>query len=74
MPKDPRLTAEDVGRMLLQNGFRLLRVRGSHQVYGKGSIRVVVPHHAGKTLHPKIVRQVLKAIADSLQGDDPLAS
>ncbi|MGQ9571348.1 MAG: hypothetical protein ACUVUQ_11040 [Thermodesulfovibrionales bacterium] len=30
-------------------------------MYIKANKRVVVPFHAGKILHPKIVRQILKA-------------
>lgn len=65
MPRAPRLTSEQAERLLLDNGFALLRSRGSHRIYLKGNTRVVVPHHAGGTLHPKIVRQIQKAIADS---------
>ena len=31
----------------------------------KGKIRVVVPFHTGKILHPKIVKQVLMAIEEA---------
>jgi len=48
--------------MLLKAGFEWIRSKGSHRIYIKANKRVVVPFHAGKTLHPKIVRQVLKAI------------
>jgi predicted RNA binding protein YcfA (HicA-like mRNA interferase family) len=48
--------------MLLQAGFTLLRSRGSHRIYSNGPTRVVVPFHGAKTLHPKIVRQVIDAV------------
>ncbi|WP_217422984.1 type II toxin-antitoxin system HicA family toxin [Pampinifervens florentissimum] len=51
--------------MLLSNGFKLLRTKGSHRIYGKGKLRIVIPFHAGKTLHPKIVKQIFKAIEES---------
>lgn len=51
--------------MLLTAGFALARSKGSHRIYIKGSRRVVVPFHAGRTLHPKIVKQVLSAIEHS---------
>jgi predicted RNA binding protein YcfA (HicA-like mRNA interferase family) len=60
----PRLTAKEAERLLLQAGFELNRVKGSHYIYKRDSARVVVPYHAGKILHPKIVKQVLDAIAD----------
>jgi predicted RNA binding protein YcfA (HicA-like mRNA interferase family) len=62
LPKMPRITAAQAEHMLLQAGFRLLRTAGSHRIYFRTGTRVIVPHHAGKTLHPKIVKQVLKAI------------
>ncbi len=62
MPKPPRLTAAEAEKLLKEAGFGLLRTKGSHRIYTKGSIRVVVPFHVGKILHPKIVKQVLDAI------------
>lgn len=62
MPELPRLTAKEAERLLLQAGFELNRVKGSHYIYVRESVRVVVPYHAGKILHPKIVKQVLEAI------------
>jgi predicted RNA binding protein YcfA (HicA-like mRNA interferase family) len=47
---------------VLKAGFQLLRSESSHRIYGKDSLRVVIPFHAGKVLHPKIVKQILKAI------------
>ena len=43
----------------------MARSSGSHRIYIKGRVRVVVPFHAGRTLHPKIVKQVFKAITDA---------
>ncbi len=65
MPKLPRLTPQDAEALLLEAGFELLRSRGSHRLYLKGSKRIVVPFHAGKILHPKIAKQILKAIEDA---------
>jgi predicted RNA binding protein YcfA (HicA-like mRNA interferase family) len=65
MPKLPRWTAPDAERALLSSGFALLRSKGSHRVYGQGRYRVVVPFHAGATLHPRVVKQVLESIADA---------
>ncbi len=48
--------------MLLKAGFEMIRSKGSHRIYMKGDRRVIVPFHSGKTLHPKVVKQVLKAI------------
>lgn len=62
MPKAPRLNAQEAEKLLLAAGFTLIRTSGSHRIYFKEGVRVVVPFHSGKVLHPKIVRQVLDAI------------
>jgi predicted RNA binding protein YcfA (HicA-like mRNA interferase family) len=62
LPRDPRLTAVEAEKMLVEHGFILLRTRGSHKIYKKDEKRIVIPFHSGKILHPKIVKQVLKAI------------
>ncbi len=47
MPKLPALTADDIIRVLLENGFVLDHQRGSHRVYHNvvSGKRVVVPYH-----------------------------
>ncbi|MBP9096230.1 MAG: type II toxin-antitoxin system HicA family toxin [Ignavibacteria bacterium] len=62
MAKLPRLTAKDAEDLLLKAGFELQRTKGSHRIYFKNGIRVVVPFHSGKILHPKIVKQIFDAI------------
>ena len=56
----PRVTAAEVVRVLEKRGFTLSRQSGSHRIYidedGNG---VTVPFHAGKILHPKILRSIL---------------
>ena len=64
MPKVPRLTATEAEALLLKAGFELIRTKGSHRIYRKGQRRCVVPFHFGRDLHPKIVKQILKAIED----------
>ncbi|MGD8778931.1 MAG: type II toxin-antitoxin system HicA family toxin [Ignavibacteria bacterium] len=61
MPKQPRLTSNEAVKLLLNSGFSLIRSKGSHRIYQKNKIKIVVPFHKGKTLHPKIVKQILKA-------------
>lgn len=65
MPKLPRWAAPEAEKTLLAAGFQLLRTKGSHRIYAKGTRRVVVPFHAGAVLHPKIVKQVLEAIEET---------
>ena len=69
MPKLPRWTATEAERALLGGGFELLRSKGSHRIYGKGALRLTVPFHAGETLHPKIIKQVLEALDEAGQSD-----
>ena len=42
-----------------------MRSKGSHRIYGKGELRVTVPFHSGKVLHPRIVKQVVEMIEES---------
>lgn len=62
MPKQPRLTAKEAEKLLLDVGFIQIRSKGSHRVYRLEDVRVVIPFHSGKVLHPKIVQQVMQAI------------
>ena len=48
--------------MILKAGFELARSKGSNRIYMRGNVRIVVPFHSGKILHPKIVKQILDAI------------
>jgi len=61
MVRLPRITAEDVIKLLERAGFSLVRQSGSHKIYknAKGK-RVTVPYHAGRTLHPKILQSILR--------------
>ncbi|MGB9713337.1 MAG: type II toxin-antitoxin system HicA family toxin [Dissulfurimicrobium sp.] len=51
-----RLTAKEAEKMLFDSGFVLIRQKGSHRIYLKGNCRMVLPHHAGGILHPKIIK------------------
>ncbi|CAK8717759.1 Addiction module toxin, HicA family [Candidatus Electronema halotolerans] len=63
--KWPRLTAQEAEKLLLDKGFELSRQKGSHRVYRKDSCRMVIPHHQGKTLHPKIIRELFDLLLDA---------
>ena len=39
-----------------------MRSKGSHRIYFRENVRVVIPFHSGKILHPKTVQQVFTAI------------
>ncbi|MFA5804956.1 MAG: type II toxin-antitoxin system HicA family toxin [Melioribacteraceae bacterium] len=52
------MTAKEAESLLLKAGFKLNRQKGSHRIYKKDKIRIVVPHHTGKDLHPKLVKEI----------------
>ena len=57
----PRLTASEIIRVLEHRGFGLARSSGSHLIYrNPEGRRVTVPAHASKTLHPKVLRNILR--------------
>jgi len=59
--KLPRVTATEVIKALERAGFFLARQSGSHKIYkNKGGKRVTVPYHAGKTIHPKVLQNILR--------------
>jgi len=61
MPKLPRLTARQVIAALERGGFSLARQSGSHMIYkNPAGKRVTVPFHAARTLHPKLVKSILR--------------
>jgi len=59
--KLPRLNADQAIKLVEKLGFALVRQSGSHKIYknSKG-IRITIPYHKGKILHPKIIRSILK--------------
>lgn len=65
MPELPRLTAKEAEKFLFQNGFVTDRQKGSHKIYVKNSYRMVLPHHTGQILHPKIIKQLFEVIESS---------
>ena len=64
MAKLPELKVQEAEKLLFKAGFKMIRSKGSHRIYKKGDRRIIVPFHPSKTLHPKIVKQILKSIND----------
>ena len=58
--KLPRVTANEMIKIVKMLGFRFSRQSGSHKIYkndeGK---RVTIAYHSGKILHPKVVKSIL---------------
>ncbi|MFZ3058355.1 MAG: type II toxin-antitoxin system HicA family toxin [Candidatus Methanoperedens sp.] len=58
--KLPRVTANEMIRIVEKLGFRFSRQSGSHKIYKNGEgKRVTIAYHSGKILHPKIVKSIL---------------
>ncbi len=60
-PKDIRYTASQIIKLIKSVGFSLSRQSGSHMIFhnSKG-VRITIPNHNSKTLHPKIVKNILR--------------
>ena len=56
------LSGKELARLLEQHGWQLLRVRGSHHIYGKPNsiVRLSVPVHANRPLKIGLLRHLLK--------------
>ena len=59
----PRLTAAEAERLLVQAGFVWVRSKGSHRIYQRQAERMVVPFHAARVLHPKVVKAIMEAVS-----------
>jgi predicted RNA binding protein YcfA (HicA-like mRNA interferase family) len=60
MTRLPRVTAAQIIRVLEKKGFALSRQSGSHMIFkNSAGRRVTVPFHAGKILHPKILKSII---------------
>ena len=59
-PKLPRLTASEIVKILEKVGFSFARQSGSHAIYkNTKGLRVTVPVHGAKILHPKILKSIM---------------
>ena len=57
----PKVTADEIIRVLEKAGFTLVRQSGSHKIYrSSAGKRATVPYHKGKILHPKVLASILK--------------
>jgi len=73
MPKLPRITARDIIAVLERAGFTLARQSGSHKIYKNAAgKRATVPYHASKTLHPKVLKSILRDVNLSVEDLEKL--
>jgi predicted RNA binding protein YcfA (HicA-like mRNA interferase family) len=55
------VTAKQVIAVLRKRGFSLARSTGSHHIFRNPSgVRVTVPVHSGRIIHPKVIGRILK--------------
>ena len=56
------VSGKDFAKLLERHGWSLLRVQGSHHVYGKAgsSIRLSLPIHGNQTLKTGLLRHLMK--------------
>lgn len=57
------LSGKDLKRIVERHGWALLRIQGSHHIYGKpGSIvRLSIPVHGNRPLKTGLLQQLLKS-------------
>lgn len=61
MAKLPRLTASQLVKILRRLNFGEVRQVGSHKIFkNEMGIRVTVPYHGHRMLHPKIIKTFLR--------------
>lgn len=67
-PRIPRLTADHAIRIVHQFGFVQVRQSGSHKIFRNAQdIRITIPYHKGKILHPKLIKAIARDLGISLE-------
>jgi predicted RNA binding protein YcfA (HicA-like mRNA interferase family) len=64
----PRITADQAIRIVARFGFIQVRQSGSHKIFrNPQGIRITIPYHKGKILHPKLVKAMARDIGISIE-------
>jgi predicted RNA binding protein YcfA (HicA-like mRNA interferase family) len=65
------LSGRELARLVEQNGWTLLRVAGSHHIYGKAGtvVRLSIPIHGNRPLKRGLQRHLMK-LAEIPQSDE----
>lgn len=66
MSRLPVMIPKDAIRVLEKAGFLFLRQRGSHRMYTKGNILLIVPFHS-HDMRPGTLRHIIKQSGMSVQ-------
>jgi len=65
--KLPRVTANEMIKIVEKMGFHFTRQSGSHKIYKNNEgKRVTIAYHTGKILHPKIIKSILNDVGISV--------
>ena len=64
------VSGKDLAKLLEKNEWTLLRVQGSHHIYGKvgSDVRLSVPSHRNQALKSGLLRHLLK-LAELTEND-----
>ena len=64
------ISGKELARILVRKGWMLLRVQGSHHIYGKSGsdVRLSVPIHRNEALKVGLLRHLMK-VADLTKDD-----
>jgi predicted RNA binding protein YcfA (HicA-like mRNA interferase family) len=64
------VSGRDFAKLLERRGWRLLRVAGSHHIYGRDAsiVRLTVPIHGNRPLKTGLQRHLMK-LAEIADGD-----
>ncbi len=56
------ISGRELAKLVERHGWSLLRIHGSHHIYGKAGInvRLTIPIHANRTLKTGTLKQLLK--------------
>jgi predicted RNA binding protein YcfA (HicA-like mRNA interferase family) len=62
------LSGRELARLVEQRGWRLLRINGSHHIYGRpdSDVRLSIPIHGNKALKIGLLRHLAKLAGVSL--------
>ncbi|MCC7572369.1 MAG: type II toxin-antitoxin system HicA family toxin [Candidatus Methanofastidiosum sp.] len=66
--KLPRVSPDKIIKALIKLGFSEVRQSGSHKIFkNESGIRITVPYHSGKTIHPKVLREILNSLEITIE-------
>lgn len=51
---------KDIRKRLFKLGYVLSRQSGSHVIFSKGSLNIVVPHHGGRDISLGVEKKIIK--------------